>query len=200
METRDVGFLHESEFMRRAAATSQTVYEYAQGLDFDLSTIYKAASKVGISDADLNDLQHADSGVRYWAVQALMQPDHEGNLILSPSQVTALEAVLHDPSPAVALAAAEALTLADELNAEAIKVIAHYLQMNRELTTVLNAAMTAKRIGELARPLIPVIEKEYTHYRGGVWNRYKNWYYPMFIGMAFDQIKINCGIEVDLTR
>ena len=51
-----------------------------------------------------------------------------------------------------------------------------------------------------AKPLLPVVREEFERYRGTVWDRYKSWSYPMFIGMAFDQIRINSGESLDLSR
>jgi N-sulfoglucosamine sulfohydrolase len=50
---------------------------------------------------------------------------------------------------------------------------------------------------EKAKPLIPLVKDEiYPKYAGEVWGRYKSWSYPMFIGMALDQARINCGEEI----
>jgi hypothetical protein len=113
--------------------------------------------------------------------------------------VIALEKGLTDPSPTVALASAEALCEMGMTN-QALPVIEEYLQMDEHPTTVLHAAMVARRIGEKACPLVPVVKQEYEKYKGDVWGRYKSWSYPMFIGFAFDQIRINCGEELNLTK
>lgn len=198
LDTRDIGLLHESEFMRRAAHSQQTVYEYAKSSAYDPESVLHAAETVGRDDVPTSKLisllDDSDSGVRFWGVIALQRRPGA-----SEQSVPALNAILHDPSPAVSLAAAEALISLDQ-ESEAIPVIAHYLQMRREPTTVLNAAMTARRIGNAATPLLPIVRSEFDHYRGEVWNRYASWSYPMFIGMAFDQIRVNCGEELNLSR
>ena len=197
-ETRDVGLLHESEYMRRAAQAQETVYEYAQSEAYNLEQILVAAETVGrpeIATANLLELlSDLDSGVRYWGVIALQQRPQA-----VAENLSALQALLEDPSPAVALAAAEVLIDAGESRG-ALPVIAHYLSLHEEPTTVLNAAMVARRIGDAARPLLPDIHREYDRYQGKVWGRYASWSYPMFIGMSFDQIRINCGETVDLER
>ena len=139
-------------------------------------------------------MKDEDSGVRYWAIIALMQ-----RLENDPKIIEALETNLNDSSPAVALAAAEALCYIDQ-EAKALPVIEKYIKMDEEPTTVLHAAMVARRIGEKACPLVDVVRNEYEKYKGDVWGRYKSWSYPMFIGFAFDQIRINCGEELNLTK
>ena len=57
--------------------------------------------------------------------------------------------------------------------------------------------ISVRRLGLKAKPLIPIITEEiFPKYSGEIWGRYKNWSYPMFIGMALDQVQINCGIDV----
>ena len=192
LETRDIGFLHESEYMRRAEGS--TPYEYAQSSDYQLEKIVEAAEMVGDKSVETEELlsktKDEEGGVRYWAVIALMQ-----RLDADTEMIQALESLLDDSSPAVALASAEALC---KLNREeqALPVIEKYLKMDEEPTTVLNAAMVARRIGEDACPLADVVRSEFEKYRGDVWGRYKSWSYPMFIGFAFDQIRMNCGEDL----
>lgn len=196
MNTRDIGFLHESEYMRRTRNT--TPYEYAQSSDYNLEEIFEAAEMVGDEEVDtqtiIDHMDDDDSGVRYWSVIALLQ-----RLTDEPQMVNALEARLEDASPAVALASAEALSKLGHPE-NALPVIEKYLKMDEEPTTVLNAAMVARRIGKEACPLADVVREEFEKYKGDVWGRYKSWSYPMFIGFAFDQIRMNCGEELDLSR
>jgi len=192
MYSRYIGFLHESEYMRRAQGS--TVYEYAQSENYQLEEIYEAAEMVGnknvATESLLKQTKNEDSGVRYWTVIALMQ-----RLEKDPELISALETLLDDTSPAVALASAEALCKLD-LEESALPVIEKYLRMDEEPTTVLNAAMVARRIGQDACPLVDVVREEFEKYEGNVWNRYKSWSYPMFIGFAFDQIRMNCGEDL----
>ena len=196
MNSRDIGFLHESEYMRRSVGS--TPYEYAQSERFNLNEIYKAAEMVGDNSVDTKTLllktKDEDSGVRYWAIIALMQ-----RLENKPEMIDALETLLDDSSPAVALASAEALCKLDR-EEKALPVIEKYLRMDEEPTTVLNAAMVARRIGEDACPLADVVREEFEKYQGNVWGRYKSWSYPMFIGFAFDQIRMNCGEDLGELR
>ncbi|MFW5762384.1 MAG: HEAT repeat domain-containing protein, partial [Cyclobacteriaceae bacterium] len=117
------------------------------------------------------------------------------NEVLARQFATALEQALSDPSPSVALAAAETLCRLEQPG-NALPVIEKYLKMQDEPWVVLQAAMVARRIGTQAKPLVPVIQQEFEHYQGDVWGRYKSWVYPMFIGFAFDQTLINCGVPL----
>lgn len=79
---------------------------------------------------------------------------------------------------------------------KAYQTLAKYLQSEEE-TTVLRAAIALRLLEEKAKPLIPLVKVEiYPKYAGEVWGRYKNWSYPMFIGMALEQARINCGEEI----
>lgn len=192
LTSRDIGFLHESEYMRRAEGA--TVFEYAQSENYQLEEIYEAAEMVGNENVETEFLlqltKDKESGVRYWAVIALMQ-----RLETDVELINTLEALLDDSSSAVALASAEALCKIDN-GEKALPVIEKYLRMDDEPTTVLNAAMVARRIGTDACPLVDVVREEFEKYQGNVWNRYKSWSYPMFIGFAFDQIRMNCGEDL----
>jgi N-sulfoglucosamine sulfohydrolase len=56
---------------------------------------------------------------------------------------------------------------------------------------------SVRQLGEKAMPLIPVIHKEiFPQFAGDIWDRYRSWSYPMFIGMALDQTQINCGLSI----
>lgn len=196
LETRDIGFLHESEYMRRAQGT--TPYDYAQSDQYNIERIFETAQMVG-DESTSNEtlftrLKDEDSGVRYWAIIALMQ-----RLDNQSKTAGELRTLLNDASPAVALAAAEALCKINR-EAEALPVIEKYIKLDDEPTTVLHAAMVARRIGKKACPLVDVVRNEYEKYKGDVWGRYKSWSYPMFIGFAFDQIRMNCGEELNLTK
>ena len=107
----------------------------------------------------------------------------------------ALSDLLDDPSPAVAIVAAGLLCdLGDP--GKGLPVLEHYLRKGSHETVVLQAAIAARQLGAGARGLIPVIEEVYPAYRGDIWDRYKSWSYPMFIGFALDQVYLNCGLEI----
>ncbi len=109
MSIRDTGFLPEGELVRRAAERNCTHYELLHDNHFPLETIVETAELATFGKQSafpelLKRLKHEDSGVRYWAAT--------GCIILGKKAEQAapqLEAALNDPSPDVALAAAEAL-------------------------------------------------------------------------------------------
>lgn len=192
IEHNDTGLMHEAEMMM--ASKGSTPYEYVHSNAYDAAGILNAALEVGnpdpLPDVLENNLKSNNSAVRFWTVMAI-----QANKSLPGQFQSALESALSDASPSVALAAAETLCNMDQ-TAKAIPVIEKYLQMNEDPTVVLQAAMTARRIGVKAAPLVPVIQQEFKHYQGDVWGRYKSWVYPMFIGFAFDQTLINCGVAL----
>jgi arylsulfatase A-like enzyme len=186
---RDSGLLHEAELMSMAA--DSTAYDYLHSMDFDPETLLKAATIMGRDTVSteylVKLLNHPDQGVRYWAARAVNHNKNDaGELILE------LRKALNDSSPSVQLAAAESLA---ELGfpAEALPVIANNLRQQDKPTTVLAAAMVARRLDQQACELLPILNEIYSHYQGPVWDRYASWFYPMFIGMAMDQVRINCG-------
>ncbi|MGK7397779.1 MAG: sulfatase-like hydrolase/transferase [Candidatus Cyclobacteriaceae bacterium M3_2C_046] len=192
INTHDTGLLPEAEMMLRAQGTS--VYEMAQS-ELDPATILAAADQVGkISQVEklAQQLDHPDSGVRFWTIMAIQNDLNQ----VSALQKELLER-LQDESPSVAIAAATALILAEqEVKPEYKATLKKYLQMRDQPTVVLQAAIAVRRIGALAEPMVPVVNMEYELYKGSVWGKYKSWSYPMFIGMAFDQILVNCGREI----
>ena len=111
------------------------------------------------------------------------------------SAIDALRRSLKDESPSVAIASAELLCQYG-LDDEALPVLGKYLGDEENPTVVLQAAISIRKLGEKALPLIPLIEEVYPAYRGEVWDRYRDWVYPMFIGFALDQTYLNCGLKL----
>jgi N-sulfoglucosamine sulfohydrolase len=193
IETHDVGLLPESEMMLRSTGSSP--YEMASFAgEYHIGEILEAASICGNEQVTFNEilplLGDEDSGVRYWAVIALQSKKEEAQFA-----VEELKKCLYDPSPCVAIATAELLCHQDYCD-EALPVIGKYLRDEANPTVVLQAAISTRKIGNKALPLIPVIGEVYPAYRGEIWNRYKSWSYPMFIGFALDQTYLNCGLEL----
>ena len=193
IETRDVGLLPESEMMLRSKDSSPYELGSLSGT-YQVEKILDAANMCGNEKITPEQvvplLGDEDSGVRYWAVLALYaKMDEAGNAVGD------LKKCLDDPSPCVAIAAAELLCKMDHCDV-ALPVIGKYLRDEANPTVVLQAAISTRRIGKRALPLIPVIEEVYPAYRGEIWNRYKSWSYPMFIGFALDQTYLNCELEL----
>ena len=195
INTRDTGFLPESEMMARSRGT--TPYQMAQDTThYDLSAILVAAERVGdknISSSELKlGLNHENSGVRYWSGVAFVAKAEEYNSSTAKENQTALRERLLDASPAVQIVAAEALCQLELCGEQPLRVLGRHLQDQGRPWVALQAAMTLRRIGEAAKPFAPVLrDVRQTHSgdkgRGG----YRNWLYSMFIGFAVDQILIN---------
>jgi hypothetical protein len=193
LEHRDVGLLHEAEMMIRSKGSSP--YQMGSNSEsYQIDDILEAANLCGRKVTDLDDiiplLAHSDPGVRYWAVLSIQARGEEGR-----SVTDALGQSLNDDSPSVAIAAAETLCQYG-LYDEALPVLGKYLGDEENPTVVLQAAISIRRLGEKVLRLIPVIEQVYPGYRGEVWDRYRDWVYPMFIGFALDQTYLNCGLEL----
>jgi len=161
---------------------------------YPVGDILEAANLCGHPGTTLTEilplLDHSDPGVRYWAVLSIQAKGKSGR-----SAIDALRQSIKDESPSVAIAAAELLCQYG-LYDEALPILGRYLGDEENPTVVLQAAISIRKLGEKAQPLIPVIEKIYPAYRGEVWDRYRDWLYPMFIGFALDQTYLNCGLEL----
>jgi hypothetical protein len=191
-EHRDVGLLHESEMMNRSRGSSP--YEMGASEAYPVEEVLKAANLCGKPDATLDEitglLDHPDSGVRYWAVLGFYAAGE-----VNPEVKDKLTEMIQDPSPTVALAAAELICHMGRYD-RGIPVIADGLRDADHPTRVLQAAIAARNLKAYASELLPVIEEIYPAYRGEVWDRYRDWVYPMFIGFALDQTYLNCGLEI----
>ncbi|MCF1749591.1 sulfatase-like hydrolase/transferase [Mariniradius sediminis] len=188
---RDSGMLNESEYMLRAKGSS--VYEILRDdTQFDPEKTLEAMNLVGQIDgaSTLKRMQDQDPLVRYWGLIALEYAGLNSSLLIQE-----LENMLDDPSPINAIQSAKMLIQIKE-DPKAYQTLGKYLQAEEE-TTVLHAAIALRLLEEKAQPLIPlVVDEIYPKYAGEVWGRYKSWSYPMFIGMALDQARINCGEEI----
>ncbi|WP_194775012.1 sulfatase family protein [Pararhodonellum marinum] len=188
---RDSGMLNESEYMLRAQGSS--VYEILRdGAHFDPEKTLEAMNLVGQIDggSTIKRMQDEDPLIRYWGLMALEYAGLNSSLLLQE-----LEIMLDDPSPINAIQSAKMLIQFRE-DPKAYETLGKHLQAEEE-TTVLHAAIALRLLEEKAKPLIPLVKAEiYPRFEGKVWGRYKSWSYPMFIGMALDQARINCGEEI----
>ncbi|MBX2821073.1 MAG: sulfatase [Rhodothermaceae bacterium] len=195
VETRDLGLLPEAEYMIRSEGTSP--YDYARHHpDFDAATLLNAAELVGTASQPeiIDALDHADSGVRYWASIAMQQEDE-----LSEEGSSALENILDDPSPSTAIAAAEALAY-HQSNNQAIETLEHYIQDDRPWVA-LQAARSVQMVGEAARPIIPtmyeVLEKNQSDDPNAPFG-YKDFNYAAFTSWALEWAMVELGEDVEL--
>mgnify|MGYP006284576071 CR=1 FL=1 len=151
LEHRDLGLLAEAEYMIRSHASSP--YEYARESGaYNVEEILNAAELVGKADEQTlcEKLQHAESGVRYWAVMGVRQLES-----IDQTTEEALLALLDDPSPSVQILAAEVLCYFGDFPA-AVETLGEWVQDERPWLAM-QAARSIQLIGEDARPLIPVI-------------------------------------------
>jgi hypothetical protein len=192
VEHRDVGLLNESEMMLRSEGSSP--YVMGASDTYPVQEILEAANLCGNPDATGSQvrsaLEHPDAAIRYWGVMAAHA--REEFLLEWTDKITGM---LNDPSPTVSISVAHLLSKhgSEEI---ALPVLAKHLENDQHPTVVLQAAIASRDLGKGAKELIPVIEKIYPAYRGEVWGRYRDWVYPMFIGFAFDQVYLNCGLDL----
>ena len=189
IEKKDIGFLHESEMMIRSEGSSP--YEIAHNPSkYNAERVIHAAFRASVKDQDPEVIRELltdpDPGVIFWGLNALMNSSH-----VSAELANQAESLTGHNSPAVAILASEFIIGRDINKEKGLETLIRYLQDDRP-TTVLDAAISLRRIGRDATPVLPVINREAEKYYGNVGGGYKNWMYPMFIGFALDQVKINC--------
>ena len=195
IETRDLGLLPEAEYMIRSEGSSP--YDYArQNMEFDAQALLKAAELVGMGSQDecIEALSHPDSGVRYWAAVAMQQ---EGEI--SEAGYMALDTVLNDPSPSVAIAAAEALASHGPFE-HAVETLEYYIQDDRPWVA-LQAARSVQLVGESARTIIPtmyeVLEKNRSDDPNAPFG-YKDFNYAAFTSWALEWALLELGEDIEL--
>lgn len=195
-KTRDTGFLPESEMMIRSRGS--TPYEMAQDNgQYRLQQIKQMAEVAGDANVDeqiyLDGLEAADSGVRYWAVMGLLTRADLDKFV-SIDGIAGLRSTLSDPSPAVQIRAAETLCLLDRCKEQSLEVLKRNLLDHERPTVSLQAAISIRRIGKRAKPIVPELQQVRKKHSGDTGSRgYSSWSYPMFIGFAVDQALENCG-------
>ncbi|MEM9141629.1 MAG: sulfatase-like hydrolase/transferase [Bacteroidota bacterium] len=191
LRTRDTGFMAEGQMMLWGKNSS--VYEIAKDTaNYDMIQVLNAAEMVGaINNLEglEGSLSHEDPSIRFWALNAI--DAFEGDI---GSRRNYLIAALNDPSLPNRGLAAEILIKRLDAPKVAYNALEHILQTDQDETVLLHIAVNVRNLGPKAAPLVPTIKAEvYPKIEGEVWGRYKNWSYPMFIGMALDQTLVNCG-------
>jgi N-sulfoglucosamine sulfohydrolase len=192
----DTGLLNEGEYMERARISGTSVYhvprEYSKTAFREILNAAKLVGKITEANELIPVLSADDSAIKYWGLIAT--DAFEGDISeLDPL----LFQLLNDPSHIVAITAAEIL-IQRYNSPEGLEVLNQKLRLEQE-PVVLQAAISVRKIGRKARPLVDAIQNEILPaYSGNVWGRYRSWSYPMFIGMALDQAMINCGIEINI--
>ncbi|WP_299533837.1 sulfatase-like hydrolase/transferase [Ulvibacterium sp.] len=195
IKTSDTGFMAEGQMM--ISGENSSVYQMARDTSqYRPGYVLEVAELVGkIQDLNTLDkyIHDRDPSVRFWALNAI--DAFEGNI---SSQRENLLIALNDASPPNRGLAAEILINKLNRPKEALQVLGDLLQNPENEVVLLHTAVNVRNLGEKATPLLPIIkEKVFPKIAGDVWGRYKNWSYPMFIGMALNQTLINCGETIE---
>ncbi|WP_339924979.1 sulfatase [uncultured Cyclobacterium sp.] len=198
IQNRDTGLLTEGIMMQQASQAEESVYAISRAYSEEsFKEVLKVAKMVGkikqLSEV-IPHLESENDAVRFWALIGIDAFEGDTGLLTAK-----IQEMLSDEVPAVAAKAAEILIKYEE-NKAAYEVLSDLLLLEDEVQ-VLQAAISVRRLGAKAKPLIPIISSEiFPKYSGDIWGRYKSWSYPMFIGMALDQAQINCGIDVSTRK
>jgi N-sulfoglucosamine sulfohydrolase len=194
LETRDTGFLQEGEMMLRAEGS--TPYEMVNDPDqYDLLRIAAAANLVGDRSVPVSVLSGMlnddDSGVRYWAAEALLARVNED----AWKAIEKLNEAQADESPSVKIKAAETLCMLGHCE-NSLNLLANYL-MDERGWIALQAAISVRQLSTKAEPILDQIHQARINNTGDVGARYSgdtgyggysDAYYSMFIGFAMDQV------------
>jgi len=194
LETRDTGFLQEGEMMLRAE--DSTPYEMVNDpVQYDLPRIMAAAGMVGDRSIPVSELaemlEDRDSGVRYWAAEALLaRVDDDSWKVME-----VIQEAMWDDSPSVQIKAAEILCILGQCN-EALDLLSGYLEDERGWLA-LQAAISVRQLGVKAEPILDQIHLVRQEHSGDIgfqysgdtgYGGYRDAYYSMFIGFAMDQL------------
>ncbi|MGF1638707.1 MAG: sulfatase-like hydrolase/transferase [Cyclobacteriaceae bacterium] len=189
LDTRDIGFLTEAEYMIRAEGS--TPYELAQDQNtYDIESIMEVASLVGHQDEEaiLNQMSQSESMKVYWAIIASQNLES-----VSQPMINALKASLQNTSVSTQIAAAEALCRLGECQ-DALPVLEKWVLDDRPWVA-LQAARSVVEIGAEAKPIVPtLLEAQKKHLGGeGSTRKYKDFEYASFAGWALETALENCG-------
>lgn len=156
-ETRDLGLIPEPDLRRRCAGT--TAYELARSSQSSIpwERIRKAANLVPRGTAALPEMVQtfrtdSDPAVRYWAIVGLLALKDAA----APAK-DALQGALEDESPAVRVAAAQALCYIGQERA-GVPALVELLQNENEWVRLM-AANALDEIGEKARPAVAAMQR-----------------------------------------
>jgi len=197
LETRDTGFLQEGEMMLRSEGS--TPFEMVNDPEqYDLPRIKAAAEVVGDRSVPVSTLagmmEDEDSGVRYWAAEALLARVNDDAWKVMPE----IQDALDDESPSVKIKAAETLCMLGQCN-DALNLLAEYMDDERGWIA-LQAAISVRQLGKRVEPILDQIHEIRQKNSGDVGARYsgdtgydgyQDAYYSMFIGFAMDQILLH---------
>ena len=203
LETRDTGFLQEGEMMLRAEGS--TPYEMVNDPgQYDLPRILAAAELVGDRSVPVSVLagmlDDDDSGVRYWALEALLARVHTDAWKAEKE----LHRALSDESPSVQIKAAETICTLGRCD-DALELLVGYLDDERGWMA-LQSAISLRQVGDRTEPVLDEVHRIRqqntgdvgTQYSGDTgYGGYSDAYYSMFIGFAMDQILMRFDERAD---
>ena len=156
---RDSGLLPEAEMLARSKARNETIYEMVESRDYPVADLLQAANQASDRSTALEEIlnltTHSESGVRFWATSAFLHRSESNEAILS-----ALKNRLNDPSPSVALNAAEALYQRGHDGKDIADAYRSGLQSEHVMVRVHAANSLLNTEPEFARQFLDVIDKQ----------------------------------------
>ena len=175
-DTRDTGFLPESDYTRRAKTHGVSVREMAQShARYDVTGVLSAAWG--------EETDSADEGVLFWQLLR-----GEENVITESS----LRRLVNHRNASVAVVAAER-ACREDLGALGLPVLVEHIQ-SHDLRLALEAARALFNLGTLAKPVVAEMEAARKKLEGdGQRRRYRDFNYASFTGWALEGASVNCG-------
>jgi arylsulfatase A-like enzyme len=152
VQTRDLGFIPESDLRARIAGT--TPFDLAAAGRIPVGRIFETADLVGrtgVVARQIALLKDDDAAVRYWAAVGLRAAG-----VGTGAAREALTTAMGDPAPSVRIEAAGALVAAGETG-RALDLLGEALTGGSSDVAV-HAARTLQLLGERARPALPRME------------------------------------------
>ena len=195
IDTRDSGFLTESDMHRRANENGITPYEMMQKNDsYPIEKIFAAAekaSKPGISQKEQIELYNdKDASVRYWSVQSQIINNYRNS-----AAVELFKKALKDNNPTVRATAAEGIAKMGkpELAVEVFRELLKEKEPNLALYVSRCLAVSMKDV----RPLEKEIRESLQGYLAppGSKRKWKDFIYSAFSSWALEWALVKSGIN-----
>lgn len=185
VEINDLGFLNEAEMLRLAGDRSP--FEYGRSEDYAMEKILDAALKCSAGKEIDRFLNDPDSSIRFWALTGCLfgMPGSDPDLVR-------IREILRCDTPINRILAAEYLCKSGVQTSESLEVLTLFLKTADDPYLKLQAAISLRRLGNRAKPVEAVVREELQQYMGDCMRRYRDWFASMFIGLALDQVLINC--------
>lgn len=180
--TRDLGFLHETEFHRRSKNSTPF---YVGLANLNITRLFDAADMVGKgTEHDFIELLNsADPGIRYWGLIGLRNLPK-----ISLRALAEVTKLLNDVSSANQMQSAE-IVLKINYNDSAITVLKDYLISKNKVNSLM-AARTLELLGEKSWALLPEIHQVLDRYSAPLGSKfpYTDYDYAAFISWSLEAI------------